>query len=98
MLKFSEVRQFAQYLFDEKRQARLGTQILEAILNAQSPRLSEIARQMPGRAESNYKRLCGSWPRPIRAPRGKPRGRRPGPKRGGDCPSHAPTVDSSGRR
>jgi len=67
MLKFSEVRQFAQYLFDEKRQARLGTQILEAILNAQSPRLSEIARQMPGRAESNYKRLCGSWPRPIRA-------------------------------
>lgn len=57
MLKFNDVRQFAQYLFEEKRLAHQGAKILTAILQAQSPRLSEIAQQMSGTAESNYKQL-----------------------------------------
>jgi hypothetical protein len=42
-------------LFDSRDLARKGAIILKAILEAQSPRLSEIAQKMPGKPEANYK-------------------------------------------
>ena len=48
---------FTRDLFDSTELARQGARILEAVLEAQSPRLSEIARHMAGKPDSNYKRL-----------------------------------------
>ncbi len=57
MLKSIPFFQFAQVLFDSKEHARQGAIILKAILEAQSPRLSEIAQKMPGQPATNYKHL-----------------------------------------
>jgi hypothetical protein len=57
MLKSIPFFQFAQLLFDTKDLARKATVILKAILEAQSPRLSEIAQKMPGTPAANYKHL-----------------------------------------
>jgi hypothetical protein len=57
MLKSIPFFQFAQLLFDTKDLARKATVILKAILEAQSPRLSEIAQKMPGKPAANYKHL-----------------------------------------
>lgn len=55
MLKCNEVLKFAQYLFDEEPLAEKGAEILQGILAAQSPRMSDIAQKMSGKAERNYK-------------------------------------------
>jgi hypothetical protein len=55
MLKSIPFFQFAQVLFDSKDQVRKAKVILKAILEAQSPRLSEIAQKMPGTPGANYK-------------------------------------------
>jgi hypothetical protein len=57
MLKSIPFFQFAQLLFDSKDLARKATVILKAILEAQSPRLSEIAQKMPGTPAANYKHI-----------------------------------------
>jgi len=57
MLKSIPFYQFAQLLFDSKDLARKATVILKAILEAQSPRLSEIAQKMPGKPAANYKHI-----------------------------------------
>ena len=57
MLKSIPFFQFAQLLFDSTADARKGASILKAILEAQSPRLSEIAQKMQGSPEANYKCL-----------------------------------------
>ena len=57
MLKSIPFFQFAQLLFDSKEHAHKGAIILKAILEAQSPRLSEIAQKMPGTPTANYKCL-----------------------------------------
>ncbi len=57
MLKSIPFFAFAQLLFDSKEVARKAAVILKAILEAQSPRLSEIAQKMPGTPAANYKRL-----------------------------------------
>ena len=54
MLKSIPFFQFAQLLFDSKEDAHKGAIILKAILEAQSPRLSDIAQKMPGTPEANY--------------------------------------------
>ncbi len=48
---------FARHMFDSPAVARPASEILRAILLARSPRLYEIARQMPGNSDSAYKRL-----------------------------------------
>jgi DDE family transposase len=48
---------FTRELFDDARQAAQAADILQAQLQARSPRLSDIARAMNGKPESNYKRL-----------------------------------------
>jgi hypothetical protein len=55
MLKSIPFLQFAQLLFDSKADARKAAIILKAILEAQSPRLSDMAQKMPAKPESNYK-------------------------------------------
>lgn len=48
---------FARHLFDSPLAARQAAEVLKAILLARSPRLHDIARQMPGSEEGAYKRL-----------------------------------------
>jgi hypothetical protein len=57
MLQSIHFSRFAQYLFDTQDLARKAGVILQAILAAQSPRLSEIAEKMPGKSDANYKQL-----------------------------------------
>lgn len=57
MLKSIPFSAFAQLLFDSNQVARKAAVILRAILEAQSPRLSEIAQKMPGTPAANYKQL-----------------------------------------
>jgi hypothetical protein len=57
MLKSIPFFHFAEVLFDSKDLARKATLILKAILEAQSPRLSEIAQKMPGPPDANYKQI-----------------------------------------
>jgi len=57
LLTFRRMEQFTDYLFDSKDQARKAALILKAILQARSPRLSDISQEMPGNPEANYKAL-----------------------------------------
>ena len=57
MLQSMPFLAFAQLLFDSPDVARKAAVILKAILEAQSPRLSEIAQKMPGTPAANYKQL-----------------------------------------
>lgn len=57
MLQSNQIFQFAQWLFDSEAVARQATPILKAILDAQSPRQSEIAQKMRGTPAANYKQL-----------------------------------------
>lgn len=57
MLKSIPFFDFAQLLFDSNDVSKQAAVILKALLEAQSPRLSEIAQQMPGKPDANYKQL-----------------------------------------
>jgi hypothetical protein len=57
MIQFIKVVAFLQYLFDQDRLAAKAAVIIEAILAARSPRLSEIAQHMPGCEAANYKAI-----------------------------------------
>jgi len=57
MNKFIRIFEFAQQLFSDHRTAKQATQIIEGIMEARSPRLSEIAAKMPGNTDASYKRL-----------------------------------------
>jgi len=55
--KFIRIFEFAQQLFSDHKTANQASQIIAGIMEACSPRLSEIAAKMPGKAEASYKRL-----------------------------------------
>ena len=55
MLKFINTSAFTQHLFDDSKQAKKAAAILEAVLEARSPRISDICEHMPGNPEANYK-------------------------------------------
>lgn len=57
VLTFKRMEQFTDYLFDPKDQAHKAALILKAILEARSPRLSDISQAMPGNPEANYKAI-----------------------------------------
>lgn len=48
---------FLTHLFDQERLAAKAAVIVEAILAACSPRMSEIAQHMPGKEDANYKQI-----------------------------------------
>jgi hypothetical protein len=49
--------EFAKQLFDDDRSAEKASQIIEGIIQAQSPRISDIADQMEGNEAANYKMI-----------------------------------------
>ena len=55
MNKFTHLTRFVQQLFDDDNTARKAKKIIEGVLKAHSPRLSDIAREMSGKEEANYK-------------------------------------------
>jgi len=55
MNKFTHLLRFVQPLFDDEDAARKAKKIVEGILKARSPRLSDIAREMRGKDDANYK-------------------------------------------
>jgi hypothetical protein len=55
MNKFIQAAPFLKNLFDQDRLVQKAAVIVEAILAARSPRLSDIAQHMPGREAANYK-------------------------------------------
>lgn len=57
MDKCIRILEFTKQLFADEREARQASQILQGIMEARSPRLSDIAAQMPGQTEANYKRI-----------------------------------------
>lgn len=57
MDKFIRILKFSEYLFGDQKTARQGGEILAGILEACSPRLSDIASKMPGSEAASYKRI-----------------------------------------
>lgn len=57
MNKFIRIFKFAQQLFTDEKTARQASQIIEGIMAARSPRLSDIAAHMPGGQSASYKRI-----------------------------------------
>ena len=48
---------FMRHLIDEEKLVKQGAEIVKALLEAQSPRLSNIAEKMRGRSNRNYKTI-----------------------------------------
>lgn len=48
---------FMRYLFDDTKMVEQGSKIIRALLEAQSPRLSNIAEKMAGNSASCYKMI-----------------------------------------
>ena len=57
MNKFIRIFKFTQQLFTDEQAARQASQIIEGIMAARSPRLSDIAAHMPGGQSASYKRI-----------------------------------------
>ena len=57
MNKFIRIFKFTQQLFTDEKAARQASQIIEGIMAARSPRLSDIAAHMPGGQSASYKRI-----------------------------------------
>lgn len=57
MDKFIRIPEFVQSLFPDENTAQQASQIIEGIMTARSPRLSEIASKMPGEEAACYKRI-----------------------------------------
>ena len=57
MYKFMQILGFAKQLFGDDKSAQKAREIIEAILEAQSPRISDIADKMPGNYDASYKRI-----------------------------------------
>jgi hypothetical protein len=57
MNKCTQLSAFMRDLFDGRATARKGAEIVAGILQARSPPLSEIAREMDGKEAANYKRI-----------------------------------------
>jgi hypothetical protein len=57
MNKFIRIFKFTQQLFSDEKAAQQASQIIEGIMAARSPRLSDIAAHMPGGQSASYKRI-----------------------------------------
>lgn len=57
MNKFINYSEFMHYLIDDEKAAEKGGEIVQGILKGKSPRLTNIAEQMDGQSESNYKAI-----------------------------------------
>jgi len=57
MNKFTHLLKFVQPLFNDRDTAYKASEIIKGILKGQSPRMSDIAREMSGKEEANYKSI-----------------------------------------
>jgi len=57
MDKFINFSAFMRYLIDDEKLANQGSKIIQALLEAQSPRMSNIAEKMKGKSASCYKMI-----------------------------------------
>jgi len=57
MDKFIRISEFAKQLFTDQTTSQQASEILQGILEANSPRLSDIAAKMPGNEAASYKRV-----------------------------------------
>lgn len=57
MVKFINSSEFMHYLFDDAKQAVKAGQIVQALLEGQSPRISNIVEKMQGKSETCYKAI-----------------------------------------
>ncbi len=57
MDKCIRILMFAKQLFGDQKVAQRASQIIQGIMEAHSPRLSEIAARMPGQPAASYKRI-----------------------------------------
>jgi hypothetical protein len=57
MNKFTRISEFAELLFDDQRTAQQAGEIMQAILETRSPRISDIASRMNGSDAACYKRV-----------------------------------------
>jgi hypothetical protein len=57
MNKSIRITEFAKHLFSDPKVAQQASQILQGIMTACSPRLSDIAASMPGSEAASYKRI-----------------------------------------
>jgi hypothetical protein len=57
MDKFINFSAFMRYLLDDAKMVEQGSKIIRALLEAQSPRMSNIAEKMTGKSATCYKRI-----------------------------------------
>lgn len=57
MNKFTHLCGFVESLFDDKETAKRAAEIIQAMIQAHSPRLSDISREMRGNEAGNYKKI-----------------------------------------
>jgi len=57
MNKFTHLSGFVESLFDDDETAKKATEILKGMIEAHSPRLSDISREMKGNESANYKKI-----------------------------------------
>jgi hypothetical protein len=57
MNKFINFSSFMRYLIDDEKLRKQGSEIIRALLEAQSPRMSDIAERMVGKRAGSYKLL-----------------------------------------
>jgi hypothetical protein len=55
MNKFIKVLKFMRYLIDDEKLVKRGSEIVKALLEAQSPRMTDISEKMTGTNERSYK-------------------------------------------
>jgi len=55
MNKFMQIKKFAKVIFDSEKTAEKASRIIEGVLKARSPRISDVADQMVGNEAANYK-------------------------------------------
>jgi hypothetical protein len=69
VIKLGDMRKFAGELFDGEEEADKGAAILKAILDARSPRISDIAQSLPGNPAANDKAIHRflRWAEPQKA-------------------------------
>ena len=57
MNKFIRISAFSEQLFTDEKVAHQASEIMQGIMAARSPRLSDIAARMPGNESACYKRI-----------------------------------------
>jgi hypothetical protein len=57
MNKFIKISKFMRYLFDDEKLVEKGSEIVRALLEAQSPRITNISEKMAGTSAGSYKAI-----------------------------------------